>query len=603
MAKKQLDAKPLMTLLAPEVQQDMQRHKDILARYQEAVLKEIKECIGLAVLPPPREVPGLPPLPEDQKNKVGILVVVDVMQHDKDGWKLRDKYIQQTIDIAKKTDETLLITLMDVLEIREACFDAKYDLLDAITFSAITYDPQDLLKALKLTNVHKDMVMKKFDKYIVSYVCVGSLFRGDATSHDIDVAIVIDDTDVKKMTRTELKDKLGAIIRGFGFEASQRTDVKKEFHIQTYILTDFWDYIKDASPVIYTFLRDGVPIYDRGVFMPWKLLLRMGRIRPSPEAIDLQMDTGERLLKRTKEKMLLLVGEDLHYAILNPAQAALMLYGVAPPTPKETVQLMDEIFVKREKLLEPKYVTILENIRKYYKDIEHRTITEITGKELDKLLKDAEDYFKRINKLFDQIQKQRDKQDVYTLYQTCVDTLKDVLALHDVHVTAQTNLAQAMQTHLIKKHIIPAHYLNIFKDVHKLKNEFTKGKIKHHEIEKTRKQAHQLIRVLVDYVQRKRGYELERARIRFKHGEKYGEALLLDTIAFIIPDIDAQQREISQAVLTPEGGLGKVRQSTLEELEKALAVAHIPEKVFIKEKIFEDLKKLFGNDVEILLHR
>src|SRR3989344_4001908 len=55
----------------------------------------------------------------------------------------------------------------------------------------------------------------------------------------INVLVVIDDTDVKKMTRVELKDRLMAIIQGMGREASQITGVKKLFHIQTYILTDF----------------------------------------------------------------------------------------------------------------------------------------------------------------------------------------------------------------------------------------------------------------------------------------------------------------------------------------------------------------------------
>ena len=42
-------------------------------------------------------------------------------------------------------------------------------------------------------------------------------------------------------------------------------------------------------------------------------------------------------------------------------------------------------------MLEKKYVDILEKIRKTYKDIEHNKIKEISGKELDDLLKDIED--------------------------------------------------------------------------------------------------------------------------------------------------------------------------------------------------------------------
>ena len=82
--------------------------------------------------------------------------------------------------------------------------------------------------------------------------------------------------------------------------------------------------------------------------------------KPSPEAIDMNMDLGERLLERTKAKLIGIVGEDLYYAALNPAQAALMLYGVAPPAPRETAEIMRNVFVKKEKLLEEVDAKLLE---------------------------------------------------------------------------------------------------------------------------------------------------------------------------------------------------------------------------------------------------
>ena len=137
--------------------------------------------------------------------------------------------------------------------------------------------------------------------------------------------------------------------------------------------------------------------------MPWKLMLEMGRIKPSPEAIDAFMNTGEKILESVKFRLREILEKDIYWAVLNPSQAALMLYGVNPPTPKETIQLMDDIFVKKEKLLEKKYITILANIRKWYKDLEHEAKKEISGKEIDELLKDSWDYLNRIRKLFDHI--------------------------------------------------------------------------------------------------------------------------------------------------------------------------------------------------------
>jgi len=39
------------------------------------------------------------------------------------------------------------------------------------------------------------------------------------------------------------------------------------------------------------------------VFMPWKLLLKMGRIKPSIEAIDMFMSSGEQMISRVKFKL------------------------------------------------------------------------------------------------------------------------------------------------------------------------------------------------------------------------------------------------------------------------------------------------------------
>jgi len=349
-----------------EIKKNFEELKNKLNKIKSLLLKEFnKEIMGMALLPPPKD--------GKSKKDIEILILVNDSDKDVNRFTLKDKLIQSADKITKGVDEKIFPNVILRSELIESCYDGKYDILNLISLGAIIYDPSDMLAAIKISEVHKSMVIKKFDKYIVSYVAAGSLFRGEK-SNDIDVYIIIDDTDVKKMSRFELKDKLRAIIISMGLQAKEITGVIKEFHIQVYILTDFWESVKDASPVIFTFLRDGVPLYDRGVFMPWKLLLKMGRIRPSPEAIDMHMDVGEKSIEMARNRLLSVVGQDIYYGILNPAQAALMLYGIAPPTPLEAINLMNEIFVKKEKLLEKKYVDILSNIRKFYKDIEHGKI-------------------------------------------------------------------------------------------------------------------------------------------------------------------------------------------------------------------------------------
>ena len=567
-----------------EINEQLKQLKNKLEKFKKELLKKFdKYIVGIALLP------------QDKENKklINILLLVD----DSDSKEitrtgLRDKLFSIVDKLAKEIDPNLKPDTLLKSELIENCYDGKYELISLIGASAILYDPFDILAAVKISEVHKGMVIRKFDKYVVSYIAAGSLFRGEK-SHDIDVFILVDDTDVKKMSRFELRDKLRAIIIQMGFQAADITGVKKQFHIQVYILTDFWEWVKDASPVIFTVLRDGVPLFDKGLFMPWKLLLKMGRIRPSPEAIDVHMNVGEKSVEIARSKLLGIVSQDLYYGVLNPAQAALMLYGISPPTHRETIKLLDEIFVKKEKILEEKYVKILEKLFKIFKDVEHGKIKDISGKELDLLLQDADDYLKRIKKLFNQIEKKAEAKTIVEIYNNCITIAKDVIALEKVNGSVESGFKE-----LVKRNIIPERFYGILNAVIKAKKDYDSKKLTKQELEKVRKSANIFVSAMLEYIQRKRGAEIERARVRFKYGDKFGEIYLLDDEVFIINDMDSKQKDVAKATIE-DGRLQNIQKSNLIELESALSKKKIPKQVFINEHIFEDLKKLYGEDIKI----
>lgn len=590
--------------IPPEMQEKLKVIKEKLDTFTKKILEKFdKYIIGVALMPPDRMLP--PELREDEKasenpNKINTLVLID----DSDSTKMPKQELGAKLEqiikgIAKEIDPNIAIEILLSSELKESCYDAKYEILKMIAMSAPVYDPSDMIAALKISEVHKTMVLKKFEKYIVSYVAAGSLFRGEK-SNDIDVYIVIDDTDVKKMPRAELKDKLRAIIIGMGFDAARITGVKKQFHVQTYILTDFWDSVKDANPVIYTFLRDGVPLYDRGVFMPWKLLLQMGRIKPSPESIDMNMDIGEKLVQRAKQKLLSILGEDLFYAILNPTQAALMLYGIPPPTPKETIQLMEDIFVKKEKMLEKKYIDVLAKVRQAYKDVEHGKVTSVTGKEIDDLLKDAEDYLRRIKELFKQIEEKSEKEGILDIYDSCMAVTRDLLAEKGIKSFDDKELYNLFKAKLVKEEGIPEKFVRVLKDVEKAKEDFIAGKISKQEVQKVKKDARVFIKSLVEILQRKKVISIEKQKIRFKYGDKIGELLVLDNVAFITKDVEKRD-ELLSASLNKQGGIENAKKASVEELEKHISKLVSPMRISIKERLLEDLRTLVGADIEILL--
>jgi len=279
-----------------------------------------------------------------------------------------------------------------------------------------------------------------------------------------------------------------------------------------------------------------------------------------------------------------------------------MLHGVPPPAPKETAELMTEIFVKKEKMLEEKYVAILEKIIKNRKDIEHGLKKETTGKEIDEMLDDSDKYLKRINRLFTQIEKIKEEKDMLNIYDTIVTIIRDVLRMEGIEKVADEEVVKLFEDELIAEGKIPAKFLRILNEIIKAKKDYDERKLSKQEVEKVKRDSSAFIKFLVEYMQRKRGRELERAKIRVKHGNRYGEVLLLGEQAFIIHDIDKEEKEISKASINKDGSLGTIASSSLEEMEKVLAKIEIPPKVFIKEKIFENLKSVFGKDVEVLIN-
>ncbi|MDP2750339.1 MAG: nucleotidyltransferase domain-containing protein [Nanoarchaeota archaeon] len=587
--------------LPKEIQEKLKAIKTKLEKLQKRVVEKFdKYIMGMALLPPEKHDPKSGEKAPEEKIKVLILV------DDSDSKKMTKEELKAKLSaiiesIAKEIDEKIEVQTIILTEVWQSLYDGKTEMTQMIALSAPLYDT-GMLAAIKISEVHKSMVLKKFEKYIVAYVLAGSLVQGRATkTSDIDVFVVIDDTDVKKMTRAELKDKLRAIIIGMGYEAGKMTGVENKINIQVYILTDFWDMMREANPIAFTFLRDGIPFYDRGIFMPWKQLLRMGKIKPSAESIEMFMSTGDQMLKRVQFKINEIGMEDTYYALLTPSQAALMMYGIPPPAPKETPEIMRDVFVKKEKLLEEKYVKILENVIKLRKDLEHGTKKEISGKDVDKLLADAQDYLKRIKKLFEEIETRKRQEDILNVYETIITVVRDVLKLEGCEKCTEDDIVKEFEQQLIVPGKMPLKYLRVLKDMIKAKKDFDSGKLSKNDIEKIKKDGSAFVKVLVEHLQRKRGREIERAKIRFKYGETFGEIVMMEKFAFITTDLDAETKEIQRAKIMEDGSLKDIQKSSLEELEKALAAAEFPKRVFIKQPVFDNLKELFGKDVEILI--
>ena len=387
-----------------KIEKDIEKVKKEIEKLKTYIVKKYPFTIALGVLPPASLKLFIEEeeIPKETDKHTHIYMIVP-----EDKFKEIPKIKKDVVAKIESMKQKIWLQVKTPVDVWEACLDSKFDIAGAIAMAFPLYD-KGMLASLRVAQVHKTLVLQKFERYVVSYVIAGSLVRGDTVkTSDVDVFVVINDTDVKRMPRLELKERLRGIIHQYIGEASAIAGVKENvLNVQVYLLTDFWESVKDAHPVIFTFIRDGIPLYDRGTFLPWKTLLKMGKLKPSPEAIDMFMSMGDKTTSRAKKALLDIVVHDIYWGVISPSQAMLMLYGLPPPTTKETVSEMKRVFVDKEKLLEKKYWDMLyEIVIKFYKGYEHGEIKEVSGKDVDRLMKNTEDYLKRLKELREDIEK------------------------------------------------------------------------------------------------------------------------------------------------------------------------------------------------------
>ncbi|GIU68756.1 MAG: hypothetical protein KatS3mg001_606 [Candidatus Pacearchaeota archaeon] len=472
------------------------------------------------------------------------------------------------------------------VDIWEACLDSKFDLVGVIGTSYPLYD-KGILSALRVAQIHKELVLNKFDKYVVSYVIAGSLVRGDVTKEsDVDSFVIINDTDVKRMPRIELKERLRAMINQYIAEAVALAGLKKNIlNVQVYLLTDFWESVKDAHPVMFTFIRDGVPLYDRGTFLPWKALLKMGRLKPSKEAIEMFMSMGDKTIKRAKDALVDVMVHDIYWGVITPTQALLMLYGLPPPTPKQVVSETRKIFVEKEKMLEKKYIDILEKVVRIYKDFEHEKLKEIKGKDFDVIIEEVDDYLKRLKELKEQIEKRAEEKTINQIYEEIFSILESISGKK-----SKKEVLSFFEEELVKKGKFTKQHLKILNEIIEAKKSIDEKKIKESRIEDIRKNSSILLNALTEYSQRidLANIEKRKLNIRYKKEGKefFAELLNFKNVSFLI--LNGKIKRITD----------RLEDSNTEELNEALEKEKSKETT-INPKIFDILRKELG-DFEIV---
>ncbi len=560
----------------PEQQKEMKKVQKELDEVKKWIRSKYKFTEAIGIIPPQAaeifdEENEL--TEEEKKEKPMHLLVVLPDDKEKDYNKIKDEIVKKI----KESKQKIWLNLFLDKDLWEICMDSKFEIIEAIGMAFPLFD-KGILGAIRVAQIHKSLVLKKFEKYVYSYVIGGSVVRGEAIkTSDVDVYVIIDDTDVKRMPRLELKEKLRNIIYSYVTQAGELAGVKNKLSPQIYLLTEFWEGVKDANPIFYTFLRDGSPLYDRGGFLPWKLLLKMGKIKPSPESIDMFMSTGDKTKDIVNRRLMDIVMGDIFYGISMPTQGLLMLYGLPPTNVYETVSEMKRVFVDKEKLLEKKYWDILEEIMlKYYKAYEHGKVKTVTGKEVDKLLKNSEDYLKRLKELRKDIEKRMMQKTFEETYENVFKIMKSIF-----NIKTESALINEYEKELVNKGKANPKYIHTLNKLISIKKDYKNKKIPgKREFEILRKDSVYLIESLIEYAQRKELGLIEKTKITLSFKDKHADLFLIKPI-FLVQEnkiqkiegdklLDTDSNEFNQTLTKHKGKRVQLSKEAIKVLEREL---------------------------------
>jgi len=322
--------------------------------------------------------------------------------------------------------------------------------------------PETKEERLKEVKEFGKQILKKYGKFIKCIIMMGSVAREEfKPTSDIDVFVVIDDT-TQKIT-PELHDKIDEDIEKIAEKISKVISVQP-----SYTLTEFWDYARVCHPIIYNFIKEGIPIYDVGFFAPIKRLLEMGRIPATREAIESYMEGAPKKLMRAKTVKLLMLAEDCYYAMLNTTQAVLMFMGLAPPVPGKAYDDVKKFLVEPG-ILEPEYAEWLKEIIAIRKKIEHKELMDATGAFVDEWIEKAEKFIEKMFGLLNALEIRKKEKILERTHEVMIKAAITALKTLKKMPEKEEEIPAVFKREFIDSRLIEGYYSDIWKRIEEMK--------------------------------------------------------------------------------------------------------------------------------------
>jgi len=313
-------------------------------------------------------------------------------------------------------------------------------------------------------------VLKKYGSVVRSVVLFGSSARGSwRKESDIDVFIIIDDT--KQKITPNVKERMEDDFDVIAKKLSDKLSVQ-----QPYLLTEFWNMVRIGHPIVFNFIREGVPVFDKDIFLPIKRLLQMGEIKPSKEAVEKYIDRAPKRIKRVENAKMYMVAEDCYYAMLESLQAVLMFLGKTPPRPSDAAEAMKKTLVEMD-LVKPEYADWLEGVINARKKIEHKKLKTMAGSEVDQWIDRSKKFVKEMQKTLVRVEVLKRENLIEKSYSIMTETILTLLKSMNKVPKKGESISEYFQEHVVKPGLVSDKYLEVFTELEKMKKVVKEGKI------------------------------------------------------------------------------------------------------------------------------
>src|SRR3989344_1151994 len=160
---------PSQAPMTSEALKEAEKVKSELEDFKKKVVKKFPFTLALAILPAPsfkmfEEDEGL--LAEEVARKPLHLMMVVPEDEYKD---IQKKIKPEVLKLVQDGKHNIWVHIKTPVDVWNYGLDSKFDFMDAVASSYPLHD-KGFLGALRVASIHKTLVLRKFEKYVASYV-------------------------------------------------------------------------------------------------------------------------------------------------------------------------------------------------------------------------------------------------------------------------------------------------------------------------------------------------------------------------------------------------------------------------------------------------